>query len=57
MEKQFLDMFDYMLEEFEGNLSQLHRKKEIKHGAGTDSADIINALKKDVTRNSYILYL
>lgn len=49
VEKHFSDLLDSLLSEFEVNLSQIHRKKEIKHGAAVDDPSVIQSFQKEIS--------
>ena len=46
--KQFSNMLDHLLEEFEGNLTQIYRRKEIKYGAAAEDPEVMSKFRQDV---------
>lgn len=52
--KQFSNMLDHLLEEFEGNLTQIYRRKEIKYGASVEDPEVMSKFKKDVSYNNWL---
>ena len=41
-------MLDHLLEEFEGNLTQIYRRKEIKYGAAAEDPEVMSKFRQDV---------
>ena len=46
--KQFSEMLDHLLDEFEGNLSQIYRRKEIKYGSAFENPEVISNFTRSV---------
>jgi hypothetical protein len=53
IERQLSETLDYLLEEFEGQLSNIHRRKEIQFGYANQEPAVIEHFKKEVKIKSY----